>query len=87
MDTYAIDTLKSKEKVLSISEVLQYFEENTDKLQPTFPPMKAKAGEIYLFVQNDTNKGTCKFQIIISAGKLYNYVCTSFKHTCSNLVY
>ena len=77
MEVCAIDRLKNTEKVLTISEVLKYF---NDKCHQTlsFPPIKPKAGEIYLFVRDDTNKGMCKFQIIISAG---NYdVYTLFKH-------
>jgi len=40
-------------KELTTSEILNYFEEYTASLTPTYPPMNAKAGELYLYLIQD----------------------------------
>lgn len=45
--------IDSKSRELSIPEVLKYFKEHSGDLNPTYPPMNPKAGEVYLYLIQD----------------------------------
>ena len=44
---------------LAVSDVLRFFREHPEKeLKPTYPPLRPKGGEVYIFYpEDDTRKG------------------------------
>ena len=52
----AISPIGSNVKNLNVSDVVKYFEENGE---PTYPPMNAKAGEIYIVFRVKLQKVGC----------------------------
>ena len=54
MEERAKPILENVTADLAVSEVVKFFREHPEKdLKPTFPPMRTKGGEIYLFFPKD----------------------------------
>ena len=55
---------------LAVSDVLRFFREHPEKdLKPTYPPLRPKGGEVYIFYPEDD---TCKSKLT-SLGEKYSY--------------
>ena len=54
VDMEAISPIStSVNRELSVIEVMKYFTSYADKVKPSFPPYKPKAGDVYLYFIND----------------------------------